>query len=254
MKRTNARALVMAIIELSQEHKKRLKNKEIESPYYKTNSDVNLWKSWEFIRIESLIFLFNNKESNLWELVEETKQEKYIDLILKEFNLATQDDPLIAIKINEIKVNIKNEIVLNIWNMYKFIFEMALNLGSKYSNIKDGNHFYIPIFNNFLLKLKEQRAKWIDFHKAVKNNDEKKMIEPFSILEILFNDVTEISKDLALCHVLGPMPNSTLVFLENKIKSANKSKNIDEKETEKELLNLRSDYKKFLEASTPQIV
>jgi hypothetical protein len=72
-------------------------------------------------------------------------------------------------------------------------------------------------------------------------------------LELLFNDVTEITKDLALCHVLGPMPNSTLIFLENKIRDENKSKNIDEKETEKELLSLRSDYKKFLEASTPQI-
>jgi hypothetical protein len=49
------------------------------------------------------------------------------------------------------------------------------------------------------------------------------------------------------------MPNSTLIFLENKIRDENKSKNIDEKETEKELLSLRSDYKKFLEASTPQI-
>jgi hypothetical protein len=253
MKRTNSRALVVAIIELIKEHKKRIKNGEIDSQYYKTKSQANLWKSWEFIRIESLIYLFNNKDSNLWDLIEETKQEQYIDLILNEFFIITKDDLLVATKINEVKVNIKNEVVLSIWNMYKFIFEMAFDLGSKYTNIKEKNHFFVPIFNNFLVKLKEQKVKWHDFHEAVKNNDEKKMIEPFSILELLFNDVTEITKDLALCHVLGPMPNSTLIFLENKIRDENKSKNIDEKETEKELLSLRSDYKKFLEASTPQI-
>ena len=73
MKRTNSRALVVAIIELIKEHKKRIKNGEIDSQYYKTKSQANLWKSWEFIRIESLIYLFNNKDSNLWDLIESNR-------------------------------------------------------------------------------------------------------------------------------------------------------------------------------------
>lgn len=174
---------------------------------------------WTNMRIGSFSIWFDNDyEFEALQIADITKQLELIGPLLKRDRINRLDWNTNTIELNSI-----------ITAQYKKLLKWGFEVGEKVSsdnylfkevnNIADINF----LLEGFLQKLGDELIKWQVFRLRVKHSNSSFEC-PKTIFEILFDDVTLITKRIALAAKFGPEPILTIERLVDEVKKTDKEK------------------------------